>query len=206
MGKIKKSHAKSECSWQEIKQQMQETDRQMQETDRRMQETDRRMQETDRQMQETDRKLKELGIHVAGIGDSNGMFAEEYFFNSLRSKMEFAGVNFDDISRKFKLLRKTLDGKRIEDQFDIVLLNGDAVALIEVKYKARNDDLSKMVNQKIPNFKFLFPEYANHIIYLGLGGFSFEENVDNGAKELGIGLLKQVGETIEYETSWVRAY
>jgi len=169
-------------------------------------ETDRKMQETAIQMRETDRKLKELGINVAGISDSNGMFAEEYFFNSLKKKMKFAGVNFDDVSSNFKLLKKTPDGKRIEDQFDIVMLNGNAVALIEVKYKARREDLGKMASQKVSNFRFLFPEYAKHKIYLGLGGFSFEENVAIEAKKLGIGLLKQVGETIEYQTSWVRAY
>jgi len=169
-------------------------------------ESDRRMQETDRQMQETDRKFKELGIYVAGISNSNGMFAEEYFFNSLEDKLEFAGVSFDNISRDFNLTKKTPDGKKIRDQFDVVLLNGEAVALIEIKYKARKEDLDKMINQKISNFKYLFPEYAKHKIYLGLGSFSFEKEVATEAKKLGIGLLKQVGETIEYQTDWVKAY
>jgi len=169
-------------------------------------ETRQQIEKTSRQMAETDKKLKELGIHVAGITDSNGMFAEEYFFNSLENKLEFAGVSFDNISRDFNLMRKSKDGKRVRDQFDVVLLNGDAVALIEIKYKGRKDDLSKMINQKITNFKYLFPQYAKHKIYLGLGGFSFEKNVAREAEKLGIGLLKQVGETIEYQTDWVRAY
>jgi hypothetical protein len=76
MGKIKKSRAKSDRDdWQEIKQ----------------------------LIKETDRKFKELGIHVAGISDSNGMFAEEYFFNSLENKLEFAGICFDNISKDFNL-------------------------------------------------------------------------------------------------------
>jgi hypothetical protein len=35
---------------------------------------------------------------------------------------------------------------------------------------------------------------------------SFDDYVVGKAKEYGIGLLKQVGETIEYETKWVRVY
>jgi len=151
-------------------------------------------------------KVKDINSNVVGIGNSNGEYAEEYFYNSLEKKMEFAGVHFDDISTDFKLLRKSPDGKRIEDQFDIVMLNGETAALIEIKYKARKDDPKQIVNQKISNFRFLFPEYAKLKIYLGLAAFSFEESAEQEAKELGIGLLRQVGETIEYETKWVRAY
>jgi len=151
-------------------------------------------------------KVKDINSNVVGIGNSNGEYAEEYFYNSLKRKMEFAGVHFDDISTDFKLLKKASDGKRVEDQFDIVMLNGEAAALIEIKYKARKDDPKQIVNQKISNFRFLFPDYAKLKIYLGLAAFSFEESIEQEAKELGIGLLKQVGETIEYETQWVRAY
>jgi len=182
---LAKSSAESKREWQVIKQQM---------------------EETKKVVAETSKKVREVTLQLGGIGNSNGEYAEEYFFESLEKKMEFAGVKFEDISRDFKLLRKTPDGKRVEDQFDIVMLNGEAVALIEIKYKARKNDPKEMVNQKISNFRFLFPEYAKHKIYLGLGGFSFEKKAVQEAKELGIGLLKQVGETVEYRTSWVKAY
>ena len=136
-----------------------ETDRKMAETDRKMQENASQIAENDRQraddrrfltenlaetrrvLQENDRKLTEkfekLGItvkdinsNVVGIGHSNGEYAEEYFFSSLKRKMEFAGVHFDDISTDFKRLKKAPDGRRIEDQFDIVMLNSEAVAII----------------------------------------------------------------------------
>jgi hypothetical protein len=198
-----------------------ETDRKMQETDRIMQENARQMAESHRllseKLAENDRilteKFEKLGItvkdinsNVVGIGKSNGEYAEDYFYNSLKNKMEFAGVHFDDISTDFKLLRKTPDGRRIEDQFDIVMLNGEAAAIIEIKYKARKDDPKQIVSQKVSNFRFLFPDYAKLKIYLGLAAFTFEESAEKEAKELGIGLLRQVGETVEYETKWVRAY
>jgi len=192
----------------------QETDRQREE-DRRfltenLAETRRILQDNDRALTEKFEKLgitvKDINSNVVGIGKSNGEYAEDYFYNSLKNKMEFAGVHFDDISTDFKLLRKTTDGRRIEDQFDIVMLNGEAVAIIEIKYKARKDDPKQIVNQKVSNFRFLFPDYAKLKIYLGLAAFTFEESAEKEAKELGIGLLRQVGETVEYETKWVRAY
>ena len=173
-------------------------------------ETRRVLQENDRALTEKFEKLgitvKDINSNVVGIGHSNGEYAEEYFYNSLKKKMEFAGVHFDLINTDFRLMRKAPDGRRVEDQFDIVMINGEAAAIIEIKYKAREDDPKQIVNQKISNFRFLFPEYAKLKIYLGLGAFSFEKSVEQEAKELGIGLLKQVGETIEYETKWVRAY
>jgi len=205
-----------------------ETDRKIAETDRIVQENarqiaeghrilDEKIAESDRKIAEghrlLDEKFKELGIkfddiksNVNGISDSNGEFAEEYFFTSLKKKMEFAGVHFDDISQDFKLLKKLPNGERLQDQFDIVMINDNAVALIEIKYTARENYPTTMVKQKVPNFRTLFPDYAGYKIYLGLGALSISKEVAEEAKKLGIGLLRQVGETVEYETKWVRAY
>jgi len=124
----------------------------------------------------------------------------------LKKKMEFAGVHFDDIDKDIKLLKKMPNGERVRDQFDILMINDDAAAIVEIRYTARKGYPITMVNQKVSNFRTLFPEYAKFKIYLGLAAFSFEESAEKEAKELGIGLLKQVGETVEYETKWVRAY
>jgi hypothetical protein len=87
-----------------------------------------------------------------------------------------------------------------------VLYNGEAVAIIEIKYKARTEDLEKMASKKVTNFRTLFPYYKDYKVYLGLGSMSFNERVTAKARELGIGLLKQVGETVEAEPGYVRAY
>jgi len=162
--------------------------------------------ETELQMKETDRKLKELGLHVAGISDSNGKFAEELFYDSLDKSKTFAGVHFDDVSKGFKRSKKMPDGTVIKDQFDIVMLNDDAIAIIEIKYSADSNYLDKMANKKVKNFRILFPDYENYKIYLGLGSLVFEEKVVEEAQKYGVGLLKQCGNAIEYNTEWVRAY
>jgi len=162
--------------------------------------------ETNRQMKETDRKLKEMGIHVDGISKSNGAFAEEVFYNSLEKSMEFAGVHYDRIDNSFRSTRKMPDGSKLEDQFDIVLINSDAIAIIEIKYKASSDDVEELATKKINNFRSLFPKYNDFAVYLGLGTLSFNEYVVNKAKELGVGLLKLSGDVVKYKTSWVRAF
>jgi len=162
--------------------------------------------ETDRRMQETDRKLKELGINVAGISNSNGKFAEELFYDSLEASKTFAGVHFDAISKVFGGTKRISDGTMVQDQFDIVMINDNAVAIIEIKFRAESDYPKEIAERKVHNFRILFPDYANYKIYLGLGSLIFEGKVLQEAKKYGIGLLKQSGNTIEYKTDWVRAY
>jgi hypothetical protein len=169
---------------------------------------------TDRKMAATDRQLAELGVYIKnvskninGISDSNGMFAEEYFLDSLKKNLTFAGIHFDDAGDAFGGKRKMPDGKVVQDQFDIVLINDDAVAIIEVKYRARKEDVDTLVNKKAENFRIIYPYYKDRRIYLGLGAMTFEKEATASAKQYGVGLLKQVGETVEYTGDWaVRAY
>ncbi|MDR2580540.1 MAG: hypothetical protein LBC85_06050 [Fibromonadaceae bacterium] len=162
--------------------------------------------ENDRRKEEIDKILKENSNTIGGMGRSNGAFAENLFFHSLEKSKTFAGVHFDTVSNKFKRLKKLPDGTKLEDQFDIVMTNDDAIAIIEVKYKAQDDDVKKMIEKKIPNFKALFSDYAGYKIYLGLGSFSFDEYTAKEAEKLGVGLLQVSGDTVEYKTDWVRAY
>jgi len=194
-----------------------ETDRRMKETDRiikelsieaatQRKETERQMKETDRQMKETDRKLQALGINVTGISNSNGKFAEELFYDSLERSKTFAGVHFDEVSKEFRGTKRMPGGPMIQDQFDIVMLNDNAIAIIEIKFRAERDYLKEMAERKVSNFRALFPYYENYTIYLGLGSLIFEGNVMREAKKYGVGLLKQCGNAIEYKTDWVKAY
>jgi hypothetical protein len=166
------------------------------------------MQELRESQKETDRLIKELSKNIGGISNSNGSFAEEYFLNSLCRKMEFAGIHFNKVTGGGQYGGKIEmpDGSVREDEFDIVMLNGNSVAIIEIKYKAKSSDVEDLANRKVNDFRILNPAYKNFNIYLGLGSLSFDNYVVNKAKECGVGLLKQIGETVESETKWIRAY
>jgi len=178
----------------------------------------RRSEESDARMAETDAFLKALAAkaeaetaamraEVAGIGTSNGMFAEDIFYRTLWRKKEFAGIHFDDVTDKLRGIKKLPDGKRLQDQFDIVMLNAAAAAILESKYRARKEDVTTLVEKKLKNFKILCPDYKDLKIYLGLAALSFEDDVVEEARKCGVGLLQQVGETVEYATDWeVKAY
>ena len=168
-----------------------ENAKRQEETDRQMKETDRQMKETDRQMKETDRRMKELQKHVGGIANSQGDFAEEYFFNSFdQGKTNFFGEKFDIIKRN---LTNVWQG--LEDEYDIVLYNHASVAIIEVKYKIKIEHITKVL-KKPETFRILFPHYKDYKIFLALASMSFSKGLEEECKNKGIAIIKQVGDTI----------
>ena len=176
------------------------------------------LKDTAAQMAETDARLKELAeigaaqtaamkAEVAGIGKSNGMFAEDVYFRALWRQKEFAGIHFDEVSDRMKSKTTLPDGRKLEDEFDIVMTNAASVALVETKYRAREEDVKELAETAAKNFRLLFPAYKDYKIYLGLGALAFEDRAVAKAREYGVGLIKRVEDTIEYAADWeVKAY
>lgn len=136
---------------------------------------------------------KEMQRQLGGIGNTNGEFAENFFFSSLSQKMKLGGIKFDHIERNVK--RRV---RNLSDEFDIVLYNGDSVGLLEIKNTVKAANVTQLLNNKLQNFRLLNPEYADAKIYLGIGGFTFEnEDVKKNAKSAGIVVLEVQGDHFE---------
>ena len=48
--------------------------------------------------------------------------------------------------------------------------------------------------------------FSDYKIILGIGGMSFEEDAINAAKEKGIGIIKILGDKLEYYTENIKMY
>ncbi len=158
-------------------------------------------EETDKRFAETEAQIKRTSQELSNVGHNNGDFAEDYFYNALEKSMTFAGVKYDYIKRNIHIKRK-----RIEGEFDVVMYNGNSIALIECKYKAHENDLIKLIDTKVPNFRELSPDYADYTIYCGLASCSFYPELETKALALGVAVLKQQGKVLEVNASTIRAY
>jgi hypothetical protein len=171
------------------------------ETDAQIAKTDAQIAATDAQIAKTDAELKAqvaaVCKAVGGITTSNGMLAEDMLYNSLSDNMTFGGVKFDTITKNLNQSRTLPDGKKLQGEFDLALFNGTALALIDVKYRARKEDVDYLIDKQLPKFRRLFPVYRNLKMYLGLGGTSFDKDVETAALQRGVGVLKVKGETVE---------
>ena len=191
---------KSHIEWQEIKESQKEIQK---ETAERFRETAEQFKETKEQFKETKKLIEANAKQIGGISESNGDMAEEMIYNSLEQDMTFAGIEFDDFRPNMGYKSKKL---KLQAEFDIVLTNGDSLAIIETKYKVRKKHILELKDKKINDFRKLYPEYNNHKIILGIGGMSFEKDVEKEAKENGIGIIKVVGDKIEHYTDEIKVY
>ena len=106
--------------------------------------------EFDRRSADFDRRMKNLDDMIVGVSNSNGAFAEEFFFNALdMGDRQFFGEHFDDC---YSLVKRYNKSNQKRSEHDILLVNGKSLAIVEVKYKARKEDVQKIIN-KIPDFR-----------------------------------------------------
>ncbi|OUD14520.1 hypothetical protein [Thioflexithrix psekupsensis] len=180
----------------ELSERMRQTDEQMRQTDEQMRKTDEQMLKTDEQMRKTDEKLERIGIHLGNVTQNQGDIAEEFFYNSLVKETRLGDLYFDDITRNMRKHRSN-----IQEEYDLLLTNGDAIAVVEVKYKAHLNDLDKL-ERKAKNFKLLFPIYQQHKLYAGLASFHINEELKRIALERGYFLLQRCGDLVHTECNF----
>ena len=145
--------------------------------------------------QETDRKLEKVSDLLGGIGKNQGDVAEEFFFNSLVDDAHLGAIHFDDIATNMKKHR----GK-IQEEYDLVMTNGDAIGIVEVKYKVHENDLSKL-DRKMRNFKTLFPVYENYKLYGAIASCHINDDAKKEALERGFFVLQRKGEVVQTDCS-----
>ena len=161
-------------------------------------ETEVQLKKTDAQLARTDAQLALNAIQLAetkrilsGIGINIGEAAEDFFENSLQENKVLGNVRFDSIA--FGL--HSQKGK-VQDEFDIVMYNGNSVAIIEVKHKAHPADLENLLTKKLHNFRTLFPRFADMHCYLGLAAMRFPKKLAEQAEKAGVAVLRQKGDVM----------
>ena len=140
----------------------------------------------------SDKRLDKVAKLMGNISNNQGDIAEEFFYNSIKAKPSLAGINYDFVDKN---VTRNKDG--VEDEYDILLINGKDIAIIETKYKAHTSDIKKLITKKYDNFKKLYPEYKNYTHHLGLASFNMNDDVKELAKEENVILLQRKGDIIE---------
>jgi hypothetical protein len=156
----------------------------------------------DKEMKKLSKSIDEVNKQIGGIGNNNGAVAEEFFYNSLKYKRRnLFGQKFDNIYREEK--RNTKEG--FEDEYDIMLFNGKAVCIVEVKYKADSNDIFQVL-RKESTFRANFPEHGDKKLYLALAGMSFHKRTEKTCSDNGIAIIKQVGNTVVINDKNLKAF
>jgi len=118
-------------------------------------------------------------------------------------RKEFKGIKVDFADRNVYRKKGSL-----VDEFDAVLWNGSSVIIVETKYKVHPSLIQKIIEKKIPNFKQLFSDKADHKIYYAIAGFAIPEKVIEEAQKAGFFIIKQFADSqnIIIENNEIKAY
>ena len=153
--------------------------------------TDEQIKRNDKMLTE---KLDRMGITLGNIGKNQGDVAEEFFFQSLIKDNHLGKIRFDDVVKNMEKHR----GK-IQEEYDLVMTNGDAIAVVEVKYKAHTNDLDKL-DRKMKHFKQLFPIYQAFKQYGAIAAFHINDDAKEEALRRGYFVLQRSGDLVHTES------
>ena len=204
---IRQMMAENAIQLRELKISQAQTDEHQKKNDEQIDSLIASQKQTDEQMKRTDEKLsaklEKLSKELGNIGNNNGAVAEEFFWNALKNIKEFKGIKVDFADRNVYRQKGLL-----ADEFDAILWNGSSVIIVETKYKIHPNLIEKIKEKKIPNFKKLFSDKADHKIYYAIAGFAIPNQVAEEAKQEGFFVIKQFAdsENIIIENNEIKAY
>ena len=145
--------------------------------------------------------INKVNATVGSWHNNQGHFAEEYFFNSFANgKKNFLGEDFDDIAKSVPGFKNGA-----KDEYDILMVNGKSIAIVETKAKAHENDIPSVLKKAI-TFRINYPEYANHKIYLGLASLAFYPKLEQECIKEGIAIIKQAGNTVVINDAHLKAF
>jgi len=192
IGSLAESHKETERKFQETEQQMKETDRRFQETERQIKENDVRMNE----------KLDKLSKLVGGISANNGYFAEDLFISALQKNTSLGNIKFNAVIPRVTGFNSEGENR----EYDIVLTNGIALGVVEVKYRLHPDDVVKFATKSLSQFRTYFPQFAGKKIYGAVAGTSIPRESLEKAKEYGLAVLSAEGPEVKILNDVVKEY
>ena len=137
--------------------------------------------------------IKQVNQQIGGMANSNGDYAEEFFYNALyHGQRKMFGEVFDEVVKR----NKVTINKGYEDEYDILMVNGRAICIVEVKYKVDSGDLPHKVLRKAQTFRVNFPQHKDKKVYLAIAGMSFHPLTEKACSDNGIAIMKQVGDAM----------
>ncbi len=154
------------------------------------QETDKKFQKTDKKIQETDRIVRNISREIGGIGNNLGEVSEEYFRGAFADLPEVAGIKIKMVDSLQRQVGK------LTGQFDIVLFGGKANIVVEVKHRLQQNDVNRFLNNTLPSFKKLYPEYCKVKIIGAVAGMTATDSAVELAFEMGLLVFTQSAQKI----------
>jgi len=95
-------------------------------------------------------------------------------------------MTFSDVRRNLK--------KKGVGEYDIVAVENDTVLVVSVKNKLERYMIDSFLNEKLPKFRQIFPQYSDFRLLGGVGALVMDDGVGRYAEKKGLYVMTQNGE------------
>jgi hypothetical protein len=79
-------------------------------------------------------------------------------------------------------------------EYDIVAVGEGMVLVVEVKKKMEQDMVNRFVDEQLPKFRQIFPEYRDFPLIGGVGALVMQDAISRYAEKKGLYVMTQNGE------------
>jgi len=143
--------------------------------------------ETDKQIRKTSKKVENTSDTLGKPGVIDGKVAEDLFYRNVQHIFAGKIPAFSDVRRNMKK-------RGIPSEYDIVAVGEGMVLVVEVKKKMEQDMVDKFVDEQLPRFRQIFPEYRDFPLIGGVGALVMQDAISRYAEKKGLYVLTQNGE------------
>lgn len=136
---------------------------------------------------------------VGGMSQTQGRVTEEFFYQALSKAPWIGGLKFGYVRANVK---STHRGEQAE--YDLLMMNGEVVAVIEVKHKLRRTDVERMRDVTLPGFRRFLPEYNDKKLAPAVACMTADDDALALAHKCGYAVLAPSGRKVCADTSHLR--
>ena len=131
--------------------------------------------------EEFDRRMDQIAKQIGGFTNNYSEALEEEFFRAMEGEMRIGDIPLNEVRRN----------SRNRYEYDIVGINGDCVAVGEIKHKLLPKDVIKFAEERLPYYAEDFPGVAKNRKVLGMiGGGLIPEDAQMEAEKRGLMILR----------------
>jgi len=177
----------------ELKESQKKTDEQILElreaqkkTDEHLNRTDENINKTEEQLKKTIKKLDDIGAKLGEMGIVQGKIAEDLFYRNVRHVFSQKNMPFSDVRRNLK--------KKGGGEYDNVAVENKTVLVVSIKNKLERYMIDSFLNEKLPKFRQIFPQYRDFRLLGGVGALVMDDGVGRYAEKKGLYVMTQNGE------------
>jgi hypothetical protein len=181
--------------------QLAKTDAQLAKTDAQLARTDAQLARTDANLDKLSAKIDRVSTLVGNIANNQGDVAEEFFYRSFLNNPYLGKIHFDTVYRNLPAKKN-----KLEDEFDVVLVNKNSIVIAEIKQKAHPNLIEDMLTRKLPNFRILFPYYKKLKLYGVIASMVSNQSLIKKCKAAGLFFITQQGEHVVLANDKVKVF